>query len=409
MSKHRVLLVSTNFWPEPAGISVYATDVAKHLSGNGFDVTVLTGVPHYPWWHTPKEYLNLTEGTSVHENIQVIRGKHFIPRIFSVIQRIKFEISLWWNLSRVYNRTNSSHFDAVIAFTPTVAAGLIGKNVGRKLNIPFGVIVQDLSGLSAIQSGLKGGMLISGTVKSIENKVLSAADSVVVISPEMEEVLTLGKIDPTKVSMILNYTVGNIVKQNKDESKRYMGWKEEDFIVVHAGNMGAKQDLENVIEAAEYLLPETRIRIFIVGHGNQESKLKDKSNGKANITILPGVSDADFSTLLSAADLLLVNERNTQIDMSLPSKLTTYLCSNRPVLAAIAPGGATWRYLEGIAELVEAGKPRDLAIAIKKLASDPSLCDSMALRGEDFALANLRPEIGRKKYQDWVTRLISDK
>jgi len=97
------------------------------------------------------------------------------------------------------------------------------------------------------------------------------------------------------------------------------------------------------------------------------------------------------------------------MDMSLPSKLTSYLYSERPVLAAVPKGGATWKFLDGIAELVEAGKPFLLARAVEDLSQDPEKRKRLASRGLDFARKNLDAEIGRRKYLDWVNSLIQSK
>ena len=135
--------------------------------------------------------------------------------------------------------------------------------------------------------------------------------------------------------------------------------------------------------------------------------MKELCKGKSNIVVLPAVSDDDYSALLSAADLLLVNERPTQMEMSLPSKLTSYLYSERPVIAAVPRGGATWKFLDGIAELVEAGKPKALADSIIKLQNDSAKMEKLAKDGLAFAKANLEPSVGRAKYLEWVKKLLS--
>jgi glycosyltransferase involved in cell wall biosynthesis len=113
--------------------------------------------------------------------------------------------------------------------------------------------------------------------------------------------------------------------------------------------------------------------------------------------------------LLSAADLLLVNERSTQMEMSLPSKLTSYLYSERPVIAAVPRGGATWKFLDGVAELVEAGDPKALASKIEELSRNQSRLDELAQLGSAFAVKHLDPAVGRKKYLEWVEKLIQPK
>ena len=405
----RVLLVTTNYWPEPTGIAVYTTDLAEALKNNECQVTVLTSLPHYPWWKVPQEFAHLGEGVASHNGVEVIRAKHLVPPKMDALLRMRFEFSMWWNLKRVAKRFNNNEFDVVIACMPTVAAGIIGNKIAKRLGVPFGLIVQDLSGAGAKQSGLRGGALISRIAHLVEGIALHGANSLVVVSPAMRDVVIGLGAEPKRVNQILNYSARSIDPVHKAAARKKFGWAEGEFVVVHTGNMGAKQDLENVVKAAEALGRNSVIKIYLIGHGNQENTLKQLCADVKNISVMAAVSDADYSALLSAADLLLVNERSTQMEMSLPSKLTSYLYSERPVIAAVPRGGATWKFLDGVAELVEAGDPAALARAIEELSKQPEKLADLAGRGRVFADANLDPEVGRKKYLDWVQKLIQSK
>ena len=404
-----ICFVTTNYWPEPTGISVYTTDLAESFNDKGHQISVLTSLPHYPWWKVPEEFSNLTEGTGSHNGVDVIRVKHLVPSKMNALLRIRFEISLWWNLRRVSTKLMGKEFDVVIACMPTVAAGIVGKRISKRLGVPFGLIVQDLSGAGAKQSGLRGGALISKIAHAVEGRALHAADSMVVVSPVMKEVVIGLGVEPKKVNQILNYSARSIHPVDKATARKKFGWAEGEFVVIHTGNMGAKQDLENIVKAADALGHNSVIKINLIGHGNQENTLKQMCAGKENISVMAAVSDGDYSALLSAADLLLVNERSTQMEMSLPSKLTSYLYSERPVLAAVPLGGATWQFLDGIAELVEAGQPAALARAIEELSQNPEKRKKLASKGLEFAKKNLDAEIGRRKYLDWVNSLIQSK
>ena len=70
----RILIVTTNYWPEPTGIAVYTTDLANILTKDGHEVTVLTSLPHYPWWRIPEEYKHSGPGQSEHGDVRVIRA-----------------------------------------------------------------------------------------------------------------------------------------------------------------------------------------------------------------------------------------------------------------------------------------------------------------------------------------------
>jgi len=402
----KLVVVATNYWPEPTGIAVYTTDLAEILKAHGHLVSVLTSLPHYPWWKVPVEFSHLGEGVTSHNGIEVIRAKHFIPQKMNALLRIRFEISLWRNLRRVSKNFIGKEIDVVIACMPTVAAGIVGKRISKRLGIPFGLIVQDLSGAGAKQSGLRGGALISKIAHAVEGKALHAADSLVVVSPAMKDVVIGLSVESRRISQILNYSARTIANEDKTSARRKFGWASDDFVVIHTGNMGAKQDLENVVRAADTFIGESKIKIYLVGHGNQENNLKALCLGKSNIAVMPAVSDEDYSALLSAADLLLVNERSTQMEMSLPSKLTSYLYSEHPVLAAVPRGGATWKFLEGVAELVDAGDPKKLATKIEDLSKNQSRLDQLAKLGSEFAVKHLDPEIGRAKYLNWVQALL---
>ncbi|MEY4571489.1 MAG: hypothetical protein RLZ10_700 [Bacteroidota bacterium] len=405
----RILLVTTNYWPEPTGIAVYTTDLAEALKTINHQVTVLTSLPHYPWWKVPKDFAHLGEGITSHNGIKVIRAKHAVPPKMNALFRMRFEFSLWWNLRRVSRPFKDNQFDAVIACMPTVAAGVIGNKIAKKFGAPFGLIVQDLSGAGAKQSGLRGGALISKVAHLVEGSALHGADSLVVVSPAMRDVVVGLGVEPIRVNQILNYSATTIDSIDKVTARKKFGWAEGEFVVIHTGNMGAKQDLENVVKAADELGQNSVIKIYLVGHGNQENTLKQMCAGRKNISVMAAVSDGDYSAVLSAADLLLVNERSTQMEMSLPSKLTSYLYSERPVIAAVPRDGATWKFLDGVAELVDAGDPKKLAAKIEELSKNQSRLNQLANLGSEFAAKHLDPEIGRVNYLNWVGNLIQSK
>jgi len=405
----RILLVTTNFWPEPSGTGPYATDLAATLNSAGYSVQVLTGVPHYPWWKIPATYRANPEQWTNLKGILITRESHYVPKSLNLITRIFFEISLIKALRRGFAKMDLQSFDLVLAIGSSVAGGLVAKKISSKLGIPLGIVVHDLAGQGASQSGLPGGFLIAKVVIRIERAILTSAKGVVAISQMMSDVIVRMGIQKNKVSTILIYAANPVTPKNRVSARESFGWASNDFVVIHTGNMGAKQDLENVVQAADALAGDSHIKIYLVGHGNQEANLKSLCAGKSNIAVVPAVSDEDYSALLSAADLLLVNERSTQMEMSLPSKLTSYLYSERPVIAAVPRGGATWKFLEGVAELVEAGDPHALASKIEELSRNQNRLDELAKLGSAFAVKNLDPAVGRGKYLEWVEKLIGSK
>ena len=146
-----------------------------------------------------------------------------------------------------------------------------------------------------------------------------------------------------------------------------------------------------------------------VGGGSQEAELRDRSLGSRNIQFLGELSDADYSLALAAADVLLLNERPTVHDMSLPSKLTSYMTAGRPIVAAVAEGGATERELQRAqsAVLVHAGQPDLLADAVVDLLSRPDLAERLGSAGRAYASEHLGRDAALHRLGNWVRALVS--
>ena len=93
-TRRRLLLVSTNYAPEHAGIGPYATQIAEHWAGVGDEVHVLTGMPHYrPGGSTPP-----TPGCGVRTEerggVRCTAGATRVPPRQTAVRRALFEASM---------------------------------------------------------------------------------------------------------------------------------------------------------------------------------------------------------------------------------------------------------------------------------------------------------------------------
>src|SRR5699024_8670264 len=154
--------------------------------------------------------------------------------------------------------------------------------------------------------------------------------------------------------------------------------------VLHAGNMGAKQGLENVVAAARLATDrDLPVRFVLLGDGHRRQDLQRAATGEPRVQFLDPVPDAEFAVTLAAADVLLVNELPGLTEMSVPSKLTSYFATGLPVLGAVDPGSTTAEELvaAGAAPTVPAGDPAALVTAVERLRDDPELCRRLGAAG----------------------------
>lgn len=70
-------------------------------------------------------------------------------------------------------------------------------------------------------------------------------------------------------------------------------------MALHSGNMGLKQGLENVVEAAR--MAQTPVRFVLMGDGSQRAELERLAVGVPALQLLPPADSADFPDVLAAA------------------------------------------------------------------------------------------------------------
>src|SRR5690606_38279491 len=120
------------------------------------------------------------------------------------------------------------------------------------------------------------------------------------------------------------------------------------------------------------------------------------ADGLPNVQFLPPASAAEFPDVLAAADALVVTQRATVLDMSVPSKLTSYFAAGRPVIAAVAAAGGAAAELRrsGAGWLVPPEDPAALAAAARRVADDPAAAAERGARGAAYARSHLSREAG---------------
>lgn len=113
-----------------------------------------------------------------------------------------------------------------------------------------------------------------------------------------------------------------------------LGAPDGETLALHTGNMGAKQGLETVLEAAAQLAGEN-IVLTLVGDGQPRLGLEAQATrvGLGNLRFLP--LQADLPATLAAADLLVLAQRGQVIDSAALSKLLSYMASGKPIVAAV--------------------------------------------------------------------------
>lgn len=408
-SGKRILVVGINYAPESVGIAPYTTGLCELLASQGADVTAIVGLPHYPAWSVAEGYCASPGAGELVNGVRVLRARHFVPSRQTALRRGLYEGSFLVS-SRFAARKVAS--DAVVAISPSLSALRTGLAIARRDHAPFAAIVQDLMGSAARQSGIQGGSYVAGMVGRAERALLKQADQIGVISQTFVDTVVNYGVAAERISVMPNHSHIPISMATRNDSRIQLGWDPNEFVVLHTGNMGLKQDLSNVVEAARLASssPAARdIRFILMGDGSQRTELETEVAELSNVTMLGPVEDRLYPIALAAADALLVNERPTVENMSLPSKLTSYFTAGRAVVAAVPSGGSTHREIErsGAGVTTSPGDPPSLLKTLVSLRNDVGLQTSLGLNGRQYAKSNLAIGVANGRASAFMARLLS--
>ncbi|CAG6392625.1 Glycosyltransferase involved in cell wall bisynthesis [Actinacidiphila cocklensis] len=390
-TRRRLLLVSTNYAPEHAGIGPYATQIAEHWAAGGAEVHVLAGMPHYPAWRVDPAYAGVWRAEEERAGVRVHRRRHTVPPRQTAVRRALFEASVLAH--GVYAPPAMGRPDAVVAQLPSLAGGILGARLARRYRVPYVPVVQDLMGAAARQSGIRGGGRVAAAAGAAESYALRRATLVGVIHETfVPKVAALG-VPEERIRLVPNWSHVRSPSRPREEMRARLGWRPGRTVLLHSGNMGLKQGLEVLVEAAR-LDPD--LLVVLMGDGNQRSVLRELAGGLPNLQFAPPADDADFPDVLAAADVLAVTQRASVLDMSIPSKLTSYFAAGRPVLASVAAAGGTAAEVErsGAGLVVAPEDPRALLDAVRALSDDPGRADALGARGPVYVREHLSREAG---------------
>ena len=378
-----MLLVCINFAPELAGIAPYTASLATYLS-NSVNVNVVTTMPHYPEWSKKPASKKEITPTNRGHYLEVKRVWHFVPSRMNFAARLFMELS--FALSAVATKWEGD--GPIVVVSPSLIASVFSLLKAKAIRPRARRIlwIQDLYTAGLLQK-YGPSSPVTTFFMLLERQAIRLADRVVVIHPRFSAfVQDQLKAEPEKVSVVRNWSHFRASPdENPSVIRARYGLSDSSVVVCHAGNMGFKQGLGNVVEAAR--LASTGINpvhFLLVGNGNQRKALEAQAKGLENILFVDSVSDTELANLMGASDVLLINELAGMREMALPSKFTTYLTAGKPVLLASDAESIMAEELEasGAGIRVDADSPEKLLEGVAALVADEQSRAVYAASGE---------------------------
>lgn len=331
----KILIISAVFPPEQVTSALLNYDLAKELSKK-YEVTVLRPYPTRPMGMDFK-YEGLEE-----EAFETILISSFTHPQSQLIGRFRESIDFGRKCAAYIKKHHQEI--AFIYNNPWQLFGVgIVANAANKYRIPYMIAIQDIYPECLFTNKHYSTFIKNAAfaiLKPIDKYYQKNAACIRTISNEMAEYLSVTRRLPIDRYLVVNNW------QNDEDFENLCEAPESDMLrFVYTGSINLHANVDLIIRAfAKADIPNSELVIY--GGGSQKDNcvkmvedmgLKNISFGYVKRTEIPQIQ-ANASALILA---LPTGNGN----LCLPSKMTSYMLSGKPVLASVDRDSATARYV----------------------------------------------------------------
>jgi glycosyltransferase involved in cell wall biosynthesis len=301
--------------------------------------------------------------------------------------------------------------DAILVYEPSpVTVGMPALVLKRVKRAPVLFWVQDLWPESLSATGGVQSKWVLKAVARLVSFIYKGCDLVLVQSRSfVERVLALGA-HKEKIRYFPN-SAEDLYRPLPRDSVPQSGALPDGFRVMFAGNIGAAQSFETILDAATQLRDRREIHWVILGDGRQSNWLQEQVSGRGLshcVHLLGRYPVESMPEWFAQADVLLVTlKKDPVFALTIPSKIQSYLACGRPILAALEGEGAR------IVEEARAGivVPAEDASALAKAVLQLSLLpptdrEAMGLNGRRYFLQEFDRDTLVARLDSWMNELV---
>lgn len=359
--KKKILVICQYYKPEPFRIS----DICEEMVCRGHEVHVVTGYPNYPegvlydGYGKGKHIDEVINGVKIHRCFTVPRGTGTLKRMMNYYSYVLSSVK--YVLSSNCVASDGEHFDVIFCnqLSPVMMAHA-AIAYKKKYKIPVVMYCLDLWPESLVAGGITRKSFVYKYYYHISQRIYQQMDKILITSRMFSDYLMNEfSIKSNKIEYLPQYA---------EDIFEQIPAREEDgkFNFMFAGNIGAVQSVETIIEAAR-MLEDKPVKFHIVGGGTDLNRLQKLSRGLANVSFYGRKPLAEMPAFYAMADAMLVTlSSDSVLSLTLPGKVQSYMAVGKPIIGAI--DGETKNVIEDAkcGFCGKAGSSVELAENIKK-------------------------------------------
>lgn len=172
-------------------------------------------------------------------------------------------------------------------------------------------------------------------------KVFAKAERVFTLSEDMKKAVAQ-YVAEDKIKIVYNWAHNEHMKPIAKEENPFLTDLDlqDKFIVLYSGNMGMTHDIDIMVDVADRLRENDRLRFLFIGEGAKKAVIEEKISeyGLSNCLVLPFQPLEVLPYSMGAADVAVVTTDARQSGLSVPSKTYTYLATGAALLCLAEDG-----------------------------------------------------------------------
>src|SRR5690606_16870161 len=183
-----------------------------------------------------------------------------------------------------------------------------------------------------------------------EKYLLDRSDVVSSISLGMKKKILAKGIRKAKYVMFPNWVDEVAIKPLPKEHSLRGEWgiPADSKVVLYSGNLGEKQGLEIIVEAAQHFNDRSDVHFVICGSGGARDRLQamvKQAGLQQRIRFYPLQPYEKLPALLASADVHLILQKKSASDLVMPSKLTGILAAGGCSVVSAVPESSLYEVI----------------------------------------------------------------
>lgn len=279
------------------------------------------------------------------------------------------------------------------ANTPSLPLSQLARHCARG-SIRLVNWIQDLYGLAAYRI-LKRKIPVIGHAVGryfmrLDRLAYLQSDAIVAISEDFCDVLVDWGIDVQKVHVIHNWaTLANLPVRSRDNEWSRANGLSTGLRFLYSGTLGFKHNPDLLLRLALQLQEQQAGELTVISEGQAVDWLRARASELRIdcLRLLPFQPYEQMPNILGSADVLVAILEPDAGVFSVPSKVLTYLCAQRPLLTAIPQNNLAAKLIRNYDAglVVQPTETRAFLEAATRLTSSPLLRETMGRAARRYA------------------------